>query len=67
MVGKQLQLLPISELRVAYLTDPTDQYRSTQGARAPMSGLRVRILNASVANIAAAFAVIQEPAGGCGC
>jgi putative tryptophan/tyrosine transport system substrate-binding protein len=73
MAGKQLQLLhelvPNSDT-IAYLTNPTDpnaesDTKEVQTA-AGMLGLRVHILNASVASdITAAFAVlVQEPAGG---
>jgi putative tryptophan/tyrosine transport system substrate-binding protein len=73
MAGKQLQLLhellPNPET-IAYLTNPTNpnaesDTKEVQSA-AGMLGLRVHILNASVASdIAAAFAVlVQEPAGG---
>jgi putative tryptophan/tyrosine transport system substrate-binding protein len=72
MVGKQLQLLheivPNSDT-IAYLTNPTNRNAESDAKEvqtaAGLLGLRVHILNASVASdITAAFAVlVQEPAG----
>jgi putative ABC transport system substrate-binding protein len=73
MVGKQLQLLheivPNSDT-IAYLTNSTNRNAESDAKEvqtaAGLLGLRVHILNASVASdITAAFAVlVQEPAGG---
>jgi putative ABC transport system substrate-binding protein len=70
--GKQLQLLhefvPSSDT-IAYLTDPANPNAASDTKEAQtaagMLGLRVHVLNASVASdIAAAFAILfQEPAG----